>query len=153
ILGNVFLVNGKAQPFHEVQKRRYRFRVLDAGPSRFYEVFLTNPDNLSQRIPFWVIANDGNLLPRPIEVTSHRLGVAERVDIIVDFAKIAARFGTPARIGRENRLEQTDGRGPTGKILAAGQGDQLLEFPLVGGAVTDASLDPEPVAYPHVPAT
>src|SRR6476619_7450142 len=153
VLGNVFLVNGKAQPFFEVRKRRYRFRVLDAGPSRFYEIYLTNPDNLAQRIPFWVIANDGNLLPRPVEVTSHRLGVAERVDIIVDFAKIAQRFGNPARIRLENRLEQTDGRGPTGNILAAGHGNQLVEFQLIGGAVTDESMDPEPVAFPRVPAT
>ena len=153
ILGNVYLVNGKVQPFCEVQQRRYRFRVLDAGPSRFYEIFLTNPDNLSQKIPFWVIANDGNLLPRPVEVTSHRISVAERVDIIVDFAKIADRFGNPARIRLENRLEQTDGRGPTGKILAAGRGSQLMEFRLTGGAVTDDSMDPEPVAYPHVPAS
>jgi FtsP/CotA-like multicopper oxidase with cupredoxin domain len=151
-LGNTFLVNGKVQPFFEVSKRRYRFRVLDAGPSRFYEVFLTNPDNLSQRIPFWVIANDGNLLPRPVQVTSHRLGVAERVDIIVDFAEIAQRFGNPARIRLENRLEQDDGRGPTDNILPAGQGNQMLEFRLVGNAVTDGSFDPEPVAFPQVPA-
>jgi FtsP/CotA-like multicopper oxidase with cupredoxin domain len=153
ILGNQFLVNGKIQPFFEVQKRRYRFRVLDFGPSRFYQFFLTNPDNLSQSIPFWVIANDGNLLPRPVEVTSHRLGVAERVDVIVDFAKIAARFGNPSRIRLENRLEQTSGRGPTGNILPAGQGDQLMEFRLVGGAVVDNSFDPEPVSFPRVRAS
>jgi len=152
LLGNTFLVNGKVQPFHEVQKRRYRFRILDVGPSRFYEVFLTNPDNLTQRIPFWVISNDGNLLPRPIEVTSYRLGVAERADIIVDFKKIADRFGNPARLRLENRLEQINGRGPTGRILAAGQGDQLMEFRLTGGAVTDNSFDPEPVASPRVRA-
>lgn len=151
-LGNVFLVNGKVQPFFEVSKRRYRFRVLDVGPSRFYEFFLTNPDDLSQRIPFWVIANDGNLLPRPVEVTSHRLGVAERVEVIVDFAKIAQRFGNPSRIRLENRLEQDDGRGPTDNILPASQGDQMLEFRLVGNAVADGSFDPEPVAFPHVPA-
>jgi FtsP/CotA-like multicopper oxidase with cupredoxin domain len=153
LLGNQFLVNGKIQPFFEVQKRRYRFRVLDFGPSRFYQFFLTNPDNLSQSIPFWVIANDGNLLPRPIEVTSHRLGVAERVEVIVDFAKIAARFGNPSRIRLENRLEQTDGRGPSDNILPAGQGDQLMEFRLVGGAVADPSFDPEPVSFPHVRAS
>ena len=152
ILGNTFLVNGKVQPFFEVSKRRYRFRLLVAGPSRFFEFFLTNPGNLSQRIPFWVISNDGNLLPRPVQVTSHRLGVAERADIIVDFAKIAQRFGNPARIRLENRLEQDDGRGPTGNILPAGRGDQLLEFRLTGGAVADGSFDPEPVAFPNVPA-
>jgi len=153
LLGNVFLVNGKVQPFHPVQKRRYRFRLLDGGPSRFYEFFLTNPANLSQKIPFWVIANDGNLLPRPIEVTSIRVSVAERFDIIVDFNKIAQRFGNPPVIRLENRLEQTDGRGPTGKILPAGQGDQLLEFRLVGNPPGDPSFDPEPVSFPHVPAT
>jgi FtsP/CotA-like multicopper oxidase with cupredoxin domain len=153
ILGDRFLVNGKAQPFFEVQKRRYRFRWLDGGPSRFYEFFLTNPDDLSQSIPFWVIAPDGCLLGRPVETTSARVGVAERVEVIVDFAKIAARFGNPSRIILENRLEQVNGRGPTENILPAGQGDQLVEFRLVGGAVQDDSFDPEPVAFPNVPAS
>ena len=123
LVGDTYLVNGKVQPFFETQRRRYRFRILDAGPSRFYQLFLTNPDNLAQRIPFWVIASDGNLLPRPVEVTSIRLGVAERFDIIVDFDKIAARFGNPTRVHLENRLEQTNGRGPTDQIFAAGRGD------------------------------
>jgi FtsP/CotA-like multicopper oxidase with cupredoxin domain len=35
ILGNVFLVNGRSQPFFEVKKRRYRFRLLDAGRRGF----------------------------------------------------------------------------------------------------------------------
>src|SRR5229473_747819 len=46
ILGDKFLVNGKIQPFFEVQPRRYRFRLLDTGPSRFYEFFLTNLNQL-----------------------------------------------------------------------------------------------------------
>ena len=33
-------------------KRRYRFRILDAGPSRFYELYLTNPDNPKQSVPY-----------------------------------------------------------------------------------------------------
>ena len=151
VLGNVFLVNGKAQPYFEVEKRRYRFRLLDAGPSRFYQFFLTNPDNLSQSIPFLVISDDGNLLPRPIQALSYRVGVAERTDIIIDFAKIAKQFGA-TRLRLENRLEQVNGRGPTGKILPAGRGDQLLEFRLVGGAVTDNSRDYEPDSFPTVPA-
>jgi FtsP/CotA-like multicopper oxidase with cupredoxin domain len=151
VLGNVFLVNGKAQPFCEVQKRRYRFRILNGGPSRFYEIYLTNPDNLSQSIPFLAISSDGNLLPRPIQTLSDRLAVAERTDILVDFAKIAKQFGA-TRLRLENRLEQVHGKGPTGKILPAGQGDQLLEFRLVGGAVDDGSFDYEPLSSPNVPA-
>jgi FtsP/CotA-like multicopper oxidase with cupredoxin domain len=150
LVGDTFLVNGKVQPFHEVRKRRYRFRVLDGGPSRFYELYLTNPEAPTQKIPFSVISSDGNLLPRPVEVDHFRLGVAERVDIVVDFAKIAARFGNPARVRLENRLEQVNGRQPTGKIFAGGQAVSLVEFRLTGGAVQDPSFDPEPVASPRV---
>jgi FtsP/CotA-like multicopper oxidase with cupredoxin domain len=151
ILGNVFLVNGKSQPFFDVAKRRYRFRLLAAGPSRFYEFFLTNPDNLSQSIPFLVISDDGNLLPRPIETTSIRVSVAERNDVIIDFNRIAQRFGNPKRLILENRLEQVNGRGPTGKILPAGKGNLLLEF-RIGEAVADGSFDYQPLASPGITA-
>jgi len=146
-------VNGRMQPFFEVQKRRYRFRVLAGGPSRFYQLFLTNPDNPDQSIPFWLIANDGNLLPRPVELTSTRLGVAERMDVIVDFRKIWDRFGHPRRIWLENRLEQVNGRAPTDRILPPGNpANAVLEFRLAGpDIVADGSFDPEPVSYPHVP--
>ena len=150
LLGNTFLVNGTIQPFLEVKQRRYRFRVLDGGPSRFYQLFLTNPDNLQQKIPFFVISNDGNLLPRPIQATSFRMAVAERGDLIVDFKKIADRFGAK-RLILENRLEQLSGRGPTGRILPAGRGDALMEF-RIGAVETDHSFDPEPVSFPNVPA-
>lgn len=153
ILGDTFLVNGVVQPYFNVQKRRYRFRIVNVGPSRFYQVFLTNPDNLNQQIPFYVISSDGNLLPRPIQVTSYRLGVAERVDIIVDFNAIANNFSNPSRIRLENRLQQFSGKGPTDTILSAGSGDQLLEFRPSGGAVSDGSLDPAPVSFPNVPAS
>ena len=142
LVGDKFLVNGKIQPFFEVQKRRYRFRVLDGGPSRFYQFFLTNPDNPSQSIPFWQIANDGNLLPTPIQVTSARIGVAERVDVIIDFKQIAQTFGA-TRLWLENRLEQTNGRAPTDNILPAGQiQNALVEFRIVGNPVPDGSVDP-----------
>jgi FtsP/CotA-like multicopper oxidase with cupredoxin domain len=155
IVGDKFTVNGKIQPFLEVQKRRYRFRILDGGPSRFYQLFLTNPDNPSQSIPFWLIANDGNFVPRPVEITSTRMSVAERVDVIVDFRKIWERFGRPSRIWLENRLEQVNGRGPTDVILPAGNpANAVLEFRLVGpDTPADGSFDPEPVAFPRVPCS
>src|SRR5712692_8966339 len=86
ILGDKFLVNGVIQPFFNVQPRRYRFRLLDTGPSRFFEFFLTGAvgTNSPTTNPFFVIGNDGNLLPNPVQVNSVRIGVAERVDIIID---------------------------------------------------------------------
>src|SRR6266446_2558764 len=142
ILGDKFLVNGKIQPFFNVQPRRYRFRLLDTGPSRFYQFFLTDPNNLGATNPFWVIANDGNLLPPPVQVQSVRIGVAERVDIIIDFSQFAGKT-----IYLENRLNQLNGQGPvddfgpngtsqectqvlgttTPSILPAGGGNLLLQ--------------------------
>src|SRR5258708_31005024 len=53
------------------------------------------------RSQFFVIANDGNLLPAPVKVNSVRIGVAERVDVIVDFSSFAGKT-----IYLENRLRQ-----------------------------------------------
>lgn len=122
ILGDKFAVNGKIQPFLNVKRRKYRFRLLDAGPSRAYEFFL------SSGRPFTLLSNDGNLLPKPLTVQSVRIGVAERRDVIVDFS--TARIGD--RIYLQNRLEQVNGRGPTGKIVSPG--DNLIEFRVVGDA-------------------
>jgi FtsP/CotA-like multicopper oxidase with cupredoxin domain len=108
ILGDKFLVNGKIQPFFVVSPRRYRFRMLDTGPSRFYEFFLTNLKNLSANNQYYLIATDGNLLPNPIQVSSVRIGPAERVEVIIDFSQ----FTYGSTIYLENRLNQVNGQGP-----------------------------------------
>jgi len=178
ILGDKFLVNGKIQPFFQVQPRRYRFRLLDTGPSRFYEFFLTDLNNLGTQNPYFVIANDGNLLPNPVQVVSARIGVAERIDIIIDFSKFAGKT-----IYLENRLLQVNGQGPVppqgfvpgqfecnsgldsngnpisilSDIRPAGQGDLLLQFQVSSKAVSDGSVDPatNPTFYtlPNTTAT
>src|SRR5881394_519271 len=141
LIGDVQLANGIVPPFFNVSKRRYRFRVLNGGPSRFYELFLTDPLSPSTVIPFWVIANDGNLLPTPVQVTSFRLGVGERYDIIIDFNQVKSLIGSHTKVRLENRLEQTDGQGPTGNFFSPGQGMYCMEFQ-IGAAATDASVDP-----------
>jgi FtsP/CotA-like multicopper oxidase with cupredoxin domain len=137
VLGDRFLVNGKVQPVMHVHPRRYRFRWLDAGPSRFYQFFLTDMNNLNARNRFHQISTDGNLLPRPVEVESVRIGVAERADVIIDFSKYAGKT-----LYIENRLEQQDGRGPTGKVLAAGQGNRILKIVVDLPPIADNSADP-----------
>jgi FtsP/CotA-like multicopper oxidase with cupredoxin domain len=140
LLGDVQLANGIFKPFLGVNKRRYRFRVLNGGPSRYYELFLTDPLSPSTVIPFWVIAND-DLLPTPLQVTSIRLGVAERYDIIIDFNQVKNLIGSHTKVRLENRLRQDDGQGPSCSIFSGGQGTSCVEFQ-IGAAVTDASVDP-----------
>jgi FtsP/CotA-like multicopper oxidase with cupredoxin domain len=137
ILGDKFLVNGKINPVLHVSPRRYRFRWLNTGPSRFYQLFLTDLTNLSAHNRFYQISVDGNLLPRPVLVESCRFSVAERVDVIIDFTGKAGKT-----FYLENRLDQQDGRGPSGDILAAGQGNKILKIVVDGPVVADNSIDP-----------
>src|SRR5258705_876544 len=123
ILGDKFLVNGVIQPVLHVHPRRYRFRWLNTGPSRFQQIYLTDLNNLGANNQFWQISNDGNLLPTPIQVSAVAMGVAERSDVIIDFSQFAGKT-----IYLENRLEQTSGRGPTGNLLNPGQGNLLLKI-------------------------
>jgi FtsP/CotA-like multicopper oxidase with cupredoxin domain len=181
ILGDKFLVNGKIQPFFQVSPRRYRFRLLDTGPSRFYEFFLTNLSNLNQVIPYWLIGTDGNLIPNPISIQSVRIGPAERVDVIIDFTNLAGQT-----IYLENRLNQVNGQGPvavdsqffpqnsantecaalgvpvtapngqpnSSAVLNAGQGNLILQFRVTGPKVADNSVNPatKPTFY-SLPST
>lgn len=128
IVGDQQTVNFKIKPYLEVKRRKYRFRFLDGGPSRFIELSLSNGSKMTR------IANCGNLLPRAQVVSSIRLGVAERADVIIDFSQFAP--GTVIYL--ENRLEQLDGKGPTGKILPSSTKTQLLKF-IVGDVANDYS--------------
>src|SRR5262249_38833742 len=125
IIGDKFTVNGKIQPFLRVARRKYRFRPQNIGTSRFYNFFLSNGMSMTQ------VSHDGNMLPRPLTVKNFRIAVAQRVDVIIDFSTLPS--GT--EIYLVNCQEQTDGRGPTGKILPVPLGDKVLQF------IVDGTLD------------
>lgn len=145
ILGDKFCVNGKVQPLFEVERRKYRFRLLDGGPSRFYEFYLSYK---GADQPFTYIANDGNLLPAPLTLTKIRLGVAERADIIIDFSK----YPIGSQLFIVNKLEQISGRGPSGRIL--NPGTQILRFDVKSNAKRpDNSRIPTALrALPDIPS-
>src|SRR3989442_11961183 len=100
-------------------------------------MYLTDLNSLSVTNMFWQISNDGNLLPTPVQVPAVALGVAERADVIIDFAPFAGRT-----LYIENRLEQTNGQGPTGNVLAAGTGNLYLKIVVDGPTVADNSVNP-----------
>lgn len=107
VLGDKVAVNGKIEPVLHVAARKYRLRLLNGGPSRFYAFYLVSASNVVQR--FTYIANDGNLLPAPLlNQTSVTLGVAERADIVVDFS----RYPIGTELYLVNRMIQEDTRGP-----------------------------------------
>ncbi len=149
-VGDSFAVNGKAYPYLNVERRKYRFRILDLGPSRYYELFCniaTATDKPGKDVPFKVISVDGNLRGSPIDLSSLHMTPGNRFDVVMDFSQFAT--GTVLYI--ENRAEQMNGRGPTGHILSPGSGRMLKIIVGQDPATPDVSRVPE-VLRPQHPA-
>lgn len=129
VLGDKFLVNGKIQPFLRVKRRKYRFRVLDGSNARFYQIFLT--DAAGRTYPMTQIGRDSSLLAFPVQVESFLIGMAIRIEVVIDFAD--PRFDNVTEVYFENRLVQNEGRGPEGDFDApelVEPGVRLLKFQL-----------------------
>ena len=85
-LGDRMTVNLTYKPYFEVERRKYRFRILNASVSRFFKIALVNASGQAQ--PMTQIANDGNLFPNPVLLTSlDEMGIAERYDVVIDFSR------------------------------------------------------------------
>jgi len=85
-VGDVMTVNLVHDPYFEVERRKYRFRILNASVSRFFKVALVNASGQPQLMTW--IANDGNLFPRPVIVGAlDEQGIAERYDVVIDFSQ------------------------------------------------------------------
>jgi FtsP/CotA-like multicopper oxidase with cupredoxin domain len=137
MIGDRFTVNRIIQPYFQVERRKYRLRLLNGGPSRFYSLAFTKDGQ--QPEPILIISNDGNLLPQPVQVDDYfDLWPANRRDIIIDFS----RYEDGDHLFLSNRLEmRDDGAGETGRYL--NPENQVMRFDVVGGRVRDPSRVPD----------
>ncbi len=81
--GNCMIVNGRTWPYHSVEPRRYRLRILNGCNSRF--LILKWSDS---KVDMWQIGTEAGYLRAPAKLVQLLLAPAERADVIVDFAKI-----------------------------------------------------------------
>ncbi len=147
-LGDQVLTNWLYKPYFEVRARKYRFRILNGSVSRYFAIALVQqvqggggelpgPPNSGvsyNRVPFHMIANDGNIMrhaipfdgSRDLDGNGDRLehrgqlptqAIAERYDIIVDFSQNGIEPGD--RLYLVNLLEHTDGQKPEGRVALA----------------------------------
>jgi FtsP/CotA-like multicopper oxidase with cupredoxin domain len=130
-LGDMVTVNRRIRPRFKVERRKYRFRIINGGPSRFYQLFLSSGK------PFTIVTGDGNFQPEPVRAESIYFSVAQRVDIVIDFSE----YKVGESVTLVNRLEQTNGRGPTGRLLDPGDG--ILRFDVVPATGPDNSRVPD----------
>lgn len=119
-LGDRMTVNMVYKPYLNVEARKYRFRILNAGVSRYFKLCL------SDNSPMALIGNDGNLMERPVTLRKlDQQGIAERYDIVIDFS----RYRAGQKLWMVNLLEHADGKGPQREVTLA-------------QALTSASSDP-----------
>lgn len=81
-IGETIVVNGKVWPKMEVERTRYRFRVLNGANYRSFNLALTKP------LPITVIGSDGGYLPQPADTQLLKLAPGERADVVIDFSSL-----------------------------------------------------------------
>jgi FtsP/CotA-like multicopper oxidase with cupredoxin domain len=133
--GDVITVNGTPWPLMPVARRKYRFRILNASPSRSYKWSLSTGGTMQ------VIATDAGLMPAPQTVTSFRHGVAERYEVVIDFAQYKA--GT--RIVLQNTSPKNN--------IDFTNTDKVMAFVVTNDRVDDKAFNSVPsVLNPNHPA-
>jgi FtsP/CotA-like multicopper oxidase with cupredoxin domain len=133
-LGDVYVVNGRAQPYFKVKRRKYRLRLLNGCNARFLELRLSHG-------AFLRFGVDGWLLPKAVLQSRILLASANRADVIVDFGD------APDVVYLENICVQEDGRGPEGDLAnhkVRIPGAPVLKFVVEGPkGRNDTTLSPE----------
>jgi FtsP/CotA-like multicopper oxidase with cupredoxin domain len=124
------VVNGKIQPKFEVRRRKYRFRILNTGPTKEWNLRLVKPDGT--QATWTIIAVDANFLHDPWDLSSGNLliPVATRYDVIIDFAQFPV--GTSVYL-RENAAQFVSTPQPPDPAPGLSINNVLMRFDVVGG--------------------
>lgn len=79
--GDAIIVNGKAWPYLNVARRKYRFRIINASNARFFRFFFPNG------LKFVHVGSDSTYLYRPVTSRKFLLAPSEVADVVVDFSE------------------------------------------------------------------
>lgn len=146
-LGEHVTVNGLVTPYMNVLRRKYRFRIVNTGPSRIYtfQTCMAGGDGVEcaddqVASPLTLIGNDGNLLHQAVTVDNVTISAAERFDVVIDFSQ----FGNGDRVNLMNIADQTSGKGRTGVFapMDSAFAQKVMQFRVIGGPVPDHSEIP-----------
>jgi bilirubin oxidase len=154
--GNTMLVNGVSWPVLPVERRRYRFRVLNACNARTMLLKIASHPKARRpapaALPIWVIGADGGYLPAPVSLETVVLGPAERLDVIVDFSQVP--MGTELYLINEGPDEPFGGGAVGAGFEAADPGStgQVMKFWVAPATAADHSLPPEQLRLPRPPS-
>lgn len=137
--GDTIMVNGKVWPNLDVERRQYRFRILNGSNARFYKLKMSNGMKFTQ------IGTDGGFLPEPVELDSLLLAPAERADILVDFSNITP--GTKITL-----LNSANAPFPDGDVPDPDTTGQIMRFTIPFSACDRIRPGELPKKLNHIPA-
>jgi bilirubin oxidase len=158
--GNTQVVNGKTWPNLNVERRRYRLRLLNGNDTRVLILKIVAGDPTARpgvpAVPFWQIGADGGFLPKPQKLDQLLIAGAERADVIVDFSNVPS--GTELYLINEGPDE------PFGGGTGCTSGPPDCDFPFADPGTTgqvmkitvgprrsfDLSIPPELLVLPHL---
>ncbi|CAI7786256.1 unnamed protein product [Closterium sp. NIES-53] len=154
--GNFMTVNGKVTPYMAVQRRKYRFRLVNGCNARFLELALrasppvsdgsnSSTANSTRTItfPFLQIASEAGYLNHPVFLRRITLGPGERACIIVDFTQLPS--GVTIRLKNRAPAPYPGGDLPTGDL------QYVMQFNVEGDPVADPSTVPGMLnSIPHL---
>jgi FtsP/CotA-like multicopper oxidase with cupredoxin domain len=148
--GNTIMVNGNTWPFQTVQQRRYRFRFLNGCQSRFLILDFSDIPG----VKVWQIGNEGGFLAAPLNLTATNgnrllMGLAERADMIVDFANVPVGKYVLGNVGPD---EPFGGGGPgiDFPVSDPATTGQVMEFRVVSRVGGDPTTPPQFLQLPAI---
>lgn len=149
--GNTIMVNGATWPCLDVERRRYRLRLLNGCQARFLLLdFARIPD-----VEVWQIGNEGGFLERPYDLRTGGqrllLAPAERADVIVDFTRVPLGNHVLGNVGPDEPF----GGGTAGIDYVAADPattGQVLQFRVGAATKEDKTTPPRFLALPPVRA-
>jgi FtsP/CotA-like multicopper oxidase with cupredoxin domain len=111
VFGDVIQVNGAPWPYMDVEPRKYRFRILNTGISRTFELYMEDDKKPGTKLSYTVIGSDCGLLEKSVPTTDLYISVAERWEIVMDFTDYAGKNITMKNakgVGADSDFDGTD---------------------------------------------
>ena len=151
--GNTLVVNGRAWPYLDVERRRYRLRFLNGCQSRFLILDF-------QQIPgvkVWAIGNEGGFLAAPVDLTADHdsrllMGPAERADVIVDFTGVKTGRYVLRNVGPDEPFGGGEPDSPPGTgdfdVADPGTTGQVMQFRVGPARSRDTTTPPQFLRLP-----
>ncbi len=141
--GDTIMVNSKVWPNLNVERRQYRFRILNGSNTRTYNMKLSNNQSFIQ------IGSDGGFLPYPVTLSELLLAPAERADILMDFSMLEPE--TTIIMTNDANIPFPNGNPPDPNTVGQIMQFTVLDTPVVPPTKLPAKLNEIPVLTPDVP--